>query len=213
MKYDLHIHTKYSKDGVLEPWNIVKIAKKRGLDGIAVTDHNTVRGGIETKKYETKDFKVIVGSEIKTERGEIIGLFLSDEVESRKLAEAIKEIKRQNGVVIVPHPFDSMRSSALHPKPDEAKIFDGIEAFNSRCVLKKYNEMAGIFAKKCNLPLVAGSDAHFSNEIGNAGVITQTESLREDILGKNNLKIFGKKSPLVNHGFTKVLKLWRRKTG
>jgi len=75
MKYDLHIHSKYSNDGVIEPYEIVKMAKKRGLDGIAITDHNMIKGGLETKKYETDDLKVIIGSEVLTEKGEITVFF------------------------------------------------------------------------------------------------------------------------------------------
>ncbi len=93
MKYDLHIHSKYSSDGVLDPERIVRIAMKRGLNGIAITDHNTIKGGLKTKKYENADFTVIVGSEISTERGEIIGLFLEEEVKSTNVQEVITEIK------------------------------------------------------------------------------------------------------------------------
>ena len=97
MKYDLHIHLKYSSDGVLDPEKIVKIAIKRGLNGVAITDHNTIIGGLKAKNYETEDFKVIVGSEISTERGEIIGLFLKEEIKPGNVQEVISEIKEQNG--------------------------------------------------------------------------------------------------------------------
>ena len=97
MKYDLHIHSKYSSDGVLDPEKIVKIAIKRGLNGVAITDHNTIIGGLKAKNYETEDFKVIVGSEISTERGEIIGLFLKEEIKPGNVQEVISEIKEQNG--------------------------------------------------------------------------------------------------------------------
>lgn len=82
MKYDLHVHSKYSVDGYVEPEVIVKTAQKRGLSGVAVTDHNTIKGGLKAKKYETEDLRVIVGSEIETNRGEVIGLFLSEEIKS-----------------------------------------------------------------------------------------------------------------------------------
>ena len=97
MKYNLHIHSKYSSDGVLDPEKIVKIAAKRGLNGVAITDHNTITGGLKAKNYETEDFKVIVGSEISTERGEIIGLFLKEEIKPGNVQEVISEIKEQNG--------------------------------------------------------------------------------------------------------------------
>ena len=77
MKYDLHIHSKYSNDGGLEPEKIVEIAAKRGLRGIAITDHNTIKGGLMATQYETEDLKVIVATEIMTQKSEITGLFLS----------------------------------------------------------------------------------------------------------------------------------------
>ena len=209
MKYDLHIHSKYSSDGILDPEEIVKIAVKRGLKGIAITDHNTIRGGLRAKKYENKDFTVIVGSEISTERGEIIGLFLEEEIESKDVSSVVSEIKEQNGIIILPHPFDELRHSAFHPTEGDVKFIDCIEGFNSRCVYQKYNERSVEFAMKHNLTITAGSDAHFAREIGNAGIITEPEDIRESLI-KNDIKIFGKRSSLVNHVGTKVLKTWRK---
>jgi len=209
MKYDLHIHSKYSSDGVLDPEKIVKIAIESGLNGIAITDHNTIKGGIKAKKYETEDFKVIVGSEIMTERGEITGLFLSEEIKSKDVQDVISEIKDQKGIVIIPHPFDELRHSAFRPTEEDINFIDCIEGFNSRCVLQKYNDRAVEFGTKHNLTIVGGSDAHFLNEIGEGGIITEAEDIREAIM-KNDVKVFGKRSPLVNHAGTKVLKLWRK---
>jgi len=131
MKLDLHIHSKYSSDGVLDPEKIVKIAIKRELNGVAITDHNTIIGGLKAKKYETEDFKVIVGSEISTEKGEIIGLFLKEEIKSKDVQEVVSEIKEQNGIIVIPHPFDALRHSAFHPTDEDAKFIDCIEGFNS----------------------------------------------------------------------------------
>ena len=210
MKYDLHIHTKYSvHDGILKPKDIIKIAIKRGLSGIAVTDHNTIKGGLKAKEYETEDFKVIVGSEIKTERGEIIGIFLEDEIDSSDPQKVVSKIKDQNGIVIIPHPFDDLRKSAYHPTIEDVKYIDGIEVLNSRCVFKKFNDRAVEFAKVHRLRISAGSDAHFANEIGLAGIITETQNIREAII-KNKLKVYGKRSSILNHGVTKVLKLCRK---
>lgn len=80
MKYDFHTHTKYSADGYVEPKILVKVAAKVGLTGIAVTDHNTINGGLEAKKYENNEIEVIVGSEILTDKGEVIGIFLTEEI-------------------------------------------------------------------------------------------------------------------------------------
>jgi predicted metal-dependent phosphoesterase TrpH len=209
MNYDIHIHSKYSSDGILDPEKIVKIAIGRGLNGIAITDHNTIKGGLKAKKYETDDFKVIVGSEISTERGEIIGLFLEEEIKSKDVQEVISEIKEQNGIIIIPHPFDGLRHSAFHPAEEDAKFIDCVEGFNSRCIYQKYNKKAVEFAMKHLLATTAGSDAHFANEIGNAGITSETEDVREALI-KNEVQIFGKRSSLVSHVGTKVLKLWRK---
>ncbi len=209
MKYDLHIHSKYSYDGVLDPKEIVRIAKERGLDGIAITDHNTIRGGQEAKKYETKDFKVIIGAEIMTEKGEVTGLFLSKEVKSRRFQDVIAEIKAQDGIIVVPHPFDRLRHSAFQITSEYTSLVDAIEGFNSRCVFQRDNKKAVEFAAQYNLPVVGGSDAHYANEIGKAGIITDSDNIRKAIM-ENNLTLFGKRSSIINHVRTKIRKLWQK---
>ncbi|HEX3014422.1 MAG TPA: PHP domain-containing protein [Methanobacterium sp.] len=208
MKYDLHSHSKYSSDGILDPQKIIKVAIKKGLNGIAVTDHNTIKGGLEAKEYETDDFKVIIGSEVMTTKGEVIGLFLSEEIKSKNFYEVIDEIKAQNGIVVLPHPFDEWRYASF-PDQEDVKYINNIEIFNSRCVKDKYNDNASKFAKKYRLGVTGGSDAHFANEIGHAGIIVETDDIYEAIL-KNNLQVFGKTSTNLNHVFTKVLKTWRK---
>lgn len=210
MKYDLHVHTSYSKKcGYTNPKNAVKAAIKSGLDGIAITDHDTIKGAIQAKEYSLGFFDVIIGSEITTNRGEIIGLFLSEDIESNKFESVISEIKNQNGLAVVPHPFDALRKSAFHPGTEDVKMLDGIESFNSRCILKKYNDIAENFANKYNLMKTAGSDAHFLHEIGNAGIITENCDII-DAIRKRDLTVFGRKSFLLNHAFTKYLILMRK---
>lgn len=212
MKYDLHVHSKYSRDGYLDPKSIVKIARKRGLSGVAVTDHNTIKGGLETKKYETNDLKIIIGSEIQTERGEVMGLFLGEEIKSNIFQDVIQEIKDQNGLVIFPHPFDEIRGNGIKPMYDDVFFVDCVEVYNSRCLLEKYNRQAYEFAQVNKLKISAGSDAHFANEIGRAGVIVNSEITHTEELLNENPIIFGTKSSIINLGLTKVLKIWR-KTG
>lgn len=211
MKYDLHTHSKYSPDGRMEPETLVKTAIKQGLSGIAVTDHNTIEGGLKAKEFEKEDFEVVVGSEIATNRGEIIGLFLSEEIVSRNFLEVIDEIRKQGGFVVFPHPFDELRGNGVKPGDDDAKLVDYIETFNSRCFRSKYNKRAYEYAKKHYLKTLAGSDAHFTHEIGNAGVITDSNDLY-NAFRWGNFTIFGKGSSILNLGLTKVLKIWR-KTG
>lgn len=210
MKVDLHIHSKYSTgDGVLAPRDIVRIARRRGLNGIAVTDHNTIRGGQEAKQYENAEFKIIVGAEIMTEKGEIIGLFLSQEVMSRNFEEVIAEIKAQGGIVVVPHPFDRLRRSAFRITADYVALVDAIEGFNSRCIFQKYNRKACEFAVQYNLPAVGGSDAHYANEIGLGGIIIHSDDIRSAIT-HSDLTLFGRRSSVLNHVRTKIGKLYRK---
>lgn len=208
MKYDFHTHSKYSADGYVEPKTMVKVALKVGLSGIAITDHNTIKGGLNAKKYENNKIQVIVGSEILTDKGEVIGIFLTEDVKSVIFTEVIEEIRDQNGIVIVPHPFDRIRSTSLHPTNYDAQYIDSVEVFNSRCMRQAYNDMANDYAKENHLNIIAGSDAHFRNEIGNAGVKTESENIKEAVL-KGDVTVFGKKSNIINPVTTKLLKMWR----
>ena len=144
-----------------------------------------------------------------TEQGEITGLFLSREIESRRLQDVIDEIKAQGGIVVVPHPFDGLRHSAFRIAAEHASLVDAIEGFNSRCVFQRYNRKAIDFATRHVLPIVGGSDAHYANEIGLGGIITYSGDIRDAIM-KSDLSLFGKRSPLLNHVRTKLRKLWRK---
>ncbi|ODS40249.1 MAG: hypothetical protein A7315_09170 [Candidatus Altiarchaeales archaeon WOR_SM1_79] len=180
MIFDLHIHSKYSFDSILEPKKIIKVAKKRGLDGVAITDHNTIKGGLEAKKINgDPNFLVIVGSEISTEIGDIIGLFLNEEIKSRNSMEVIKEIKEQGGLVVLPHPY---RGHKLNEELIE-KI-DAIEVFNARSS-KIENEKSAKLAERYGKPAVAGSDAHFSSEIGSGKtIISSKKEVKKDVLNE-----------------------------
>jgi len=167
MKFDLHIHSKYSYDSFLSPERIIKIAKKRGLDGIAVTDHNTIKGGVETMKINKGDnFIVIIGSEIKTEYGDVIGIFLNEEIKSQIFMQVVEDIRDQDGLVILAHPF---RKGITFPT-DLLKYVDLIEGFNARSP-KGLNAMALELARKFNKSMTAGSDAHLGFEVGRGRTI------------------------------------------
>lgn len=166
LKFDFHIHSKYSFDSILSSKGILKRAEKVGLSGIAITDHGTIKGGVKTYKInENPSFTVIIGCEINTEVGDIVGLFLNDEIRSRQSMEVIDEIHMQEGIVVLPHPFKS------HNLNEELiKSVDLIEGINGRTSFEK-NLMAQDLARKYNLPRIAGSDAHFGLEIGNVETI------------------------------------------
>jgi len=208
MKYDFHTHTKYSSDGYMEPKLLVKVAMKRRLSGVAVTDHNTIKGGLNAQKHANNHIDIIIGSEILTDRGEVIGIFLTEEIKKTCFTDVIDEIKAQNGIVILPHPFDRIRSTSFYPDSEDVKFIDSIEIFNSRCVRQSYNDIAKNYAIENNLEIIAGSDAHFKNEIGNAGIETESDNIRESILN-SDFTIFGKRSNILNPITTKLLKIKR----
>jgi predicted metal-dependent phosphoesterase TrpH len=217
LKFDVHNHTKYSPDSNIEPRDIVKYATKNHLDFIAVTDHNNIKGALAAKKYETDTLKIIIGEEVTTSGGgkhnegggEVIGLFLTEQIDKHQSLEAtIDEIRAQNGVVLMPHPFDFARGSAYHPSEEQAKLFDCVEGFNARCYSQKYNIDAVKYANRHKLTSVAGSDAHVKREIGNAWNITECDNVREALLS-NKVQFDGEKTFLANHIFSKGIKKWR----
>ncbi len=175
MIVDLHIHSKYSGDSVIEPATILKIAKKKRLNGVAVTDHLTIKGGVEALKLNTDpNFLVIVGSEIESSNKEdVVGLFLTEEIRSRQTAEIIEEIREQGGVAFWAHPFregKNLLSSALIERVDL------IEGFNSKTSASR-NRLAQTLAGQYGKPLIGASDAHHASEIGNGRTLVHASDL------------------------------------
>ncbi|MFH0868007.1 MAG: PHP domain-containing protein [Candidatus Woesearchaeota archaeon] len=174
MKYDLHNHTHYSPCSNLKPEILLKTAKKRGLNGIAITDHNTIKGALKVKKLNNDgNFEVIVGEEVKTNYGDVIAYYLYKEIKSRELFSVIDEIKAQGALTAIPHPFRiSIRPTLRFRYPLEklkGKI-DAVECFNAR-MFPGDNEKAQKTAKKLKIPGIGGSDAHFKFEICSAYTI------------------------------------------
>lgn len=158
-----HLHTKFSFDSCLSPRKIISYARANRVDVLVVTDHNTLRGAIETSKLVgDRPPYVIIAGEYKTEKGDIIGMFLSKEIQSRESDEVIREIKHQGGLVVLPHPFKghSLDDSLLSQ-------MDLIETFNSRCSVAD-NASATELAQKLGKPTVAGCDAHCAAELNAA---------------------------------------------
>jgi predicted metal-dependent phosphoesterase TrpH len=206
IKIDLHVHSKYSGDSLSEPREIINWAKRAGLSGVAVVDHGTIKGGEAVARLNRdSDFLVITGAEIKTDRGEIIGYFLNDEIKSRSIMDAIDEMKEQDALISIPHPFDTFRFNRLKNPEDVASYVDSVEVYNSRCLLDSSNKKALKFSKKHDLGATAGSDAHHIEEIGSAGIEIKGESVREEMI--KNKGFFGRKNPLLIHAKTSLQKL------
>ncbi len=215
MKIDFHCHSYYSRDGICSPEKLIKKALEKGLDGIALTDHDTTAGWKEAEKAAKKlNALLILGQEIKIKKegktiGEILGYFLKEEInpKGKSVEEVIKEIKKQGGIAIIAHPYYWKKS--FRDLEKYAFLVDGIEVFNSRSQTKRGNKKALNFGQKNNLPMTAGSDAHSCFEVGNAYIEAETknpEELKEAILEKR-IKIFGKQSPIFVQTFASLGKL------
>jgi predicted metal-dependent phosphoesterase TrpH len=168
-KADFHIHSEYSMDCTTRLDQIIRACEKKKINCIALTDHGAIEGAIKLQKIAP--FKVIIGEEILSTRGEIMGLFLNELIPSGlSLEDSIRRIKEQGGLFCAQHPFDRIRPDALKAEVmDEiAGYIDVVEIFNSRNPLKRSSEMAQEFARTHDLPGTAGSDAHADFEIGNA---------------------------------------------
>ena len=193
MIIDLHIHSKYSGDSIIEPMTILKTAKKLRLNGIAVTDHLTIKGGVAARKLNTDpDFLVIVGSEIETSnREDIVGLFLTEDIRSRGAEDVIEEIRAQGGIAFWAHPF---RAGKNLLRADLIKRVDLIEGFNSKTSASR-NELAQQLAHQYAKPLIGASDAHQASEIGNGRTLVHAPDVNtvRDALARGKTEIVDSK--------------------
>jgi len=197
MKYDLHSHTKYSHCSNTEPHLILKAAEKK-LNGIAITDHNTIQGALHVKKLnKDKDFEVIIGEEIKTDKGEILAYYLNTEIKPDKFDIVMDKIKQQGAIASVAHPFAILRLKSKLTLKDYQKI-NAIETLNARAFFKSENIKAKNLSLKLNLAQTAGSDSHHPLEIGRAYTIFENnlekaiKTKTTKVEGTNKYSIFCK---------------------
>jgi predicted metal-dependent phosphoesterase TrpH len=197
---DLHIHSKHSNDSVLSPRAIIRKAKSEGLSAIAVIDHSSVSGARETlREASGDDILVVLGTEIRTNGfGDVVGLFVDKRVASTDIYGAIDEIRDQDGLVVLPHP---LRGHLVVSREIMDRI-DVVEALNGRTTRSK-NIGARQLAFSHGKPMLSGSNAHFSFEIGCVGTIlsgtfSSLEELRKSII-KNDRMLVGRESTQFVH--------------
>jgi predicted metal-dependent phosphoesterase TrpH len=166
---ELHCHTYRSKDSLMLPARLLKTCRRRGIDRVAITDHNTIEGALEAQELAPE--QVIVGEEIMTDRGELLGYFLSEQIPAGlSPQETIKRLRDQGAVISVSHPFDSVRKGSW-AEDDLRQILplvDAIETFNARTWTKGANDRARALADEVGIPGTVGSDAHAYLELGRA---------------------------------------------
>ncbi len=214
LKTDLHVHTNYSFCALLKTDEIESVALKHGLNCVAITDHNTIEGALEVQSC-AKTVKVIVGEEIMSSQGEITGYFLKEKIPPLlSPIETIKEIKKQGGLVSIPHPFDRLRSSRIKREALESILseIDMIEVFNARDILTLVdNSLVERAIQNRAVPIVS-SDAHLKIEVGRAYMIMDDFNTQEEFF--QNLKTAQKvlrKSPFWVHMATKIIRFYKKK--
>jgi predicted metal-dependent phosphoesterase TrpH len=193
MKLDLHCHTRSSYDGLSSLRKIVKVAQKKGLDGIAITDHENTRAWREAEQVAKETGAVIIlGEEIKTKQGDVLALFINKQIDGtgKELREVVKQIHDQGGLAIIPHPFHFYEGFKGKIE-DYLDIIDGMEVFNARRPWGDFNEKALACAKKYNLAMTGGSDAHFAAGIGDGYTeipdAKTIEDVKQGILNKQSM--------------------------
>ncbi len=204
MKVDFHVHTRTSLDSLISHKNLMEKSKRLGIIP-AITDHDSMDGVPLCKEHG----ECIAGEEVKTDKGDLIGLYLNEPIRGgTSFYDALDIIHEQGGLAYLPHMFDSHRAGAGVP---DCPI-DIIEAFNSRCLHADFNEKALEFSKAEDIPMAAGSDSHFLFEFGS----TYTELPGFDIDDPKGLlaaledaKLVCRNAPFYVRGPTGILKAFR----
>lgn len=184
MKFDLHVHSNYSKDSKAALDDILNAAVERGLDGFAICDHDTIEGGLACEKRALeRSLKIIVipGVEVTSSKGHILILGTRKNIEPLlSPEETIQRARELGGVVIVPHPY----KQSSHGIGDFAGLdIDAVEVFNSRCLFNDANRKAENEANRLGIPGVAGSDSHIPEMVGQAYTeIDAAENTLESVL-------------------------------
>jgi len=178
---EFHCHTTFSKDSLTSPQKLVETCRRKGIDRVVVTDHNTIKGALAAQKLDPE--MVIVGEEILTTQGEILAAFVTEEIPPYLTPqETIHRLRNQGAFISVSHPFDRMRNGAWKEE-DLLEILpdvDAIEVFNSRCMVSRFNTGAQKFAEKHDIAGTVGSDAHAAFELGRSLLLLdQFEGLEE----------------------------------
>jgi predicted metal-dependent phosphoesterase TrpH len=188
VKLDLHNHTNHSSDGGQSPAQLLAAAKAKGLDCVAITDHNTVRGGLEGAAMAAANPelpRVIPGIELATQAGEVVGLFMSADIpKDLPVVDAINRIRAQGGLVYLPHPFDMLRRGAIlaEERMRVAQLVDIIEVMNGRALGPHAGTRSTQLAAELRKPAGAGSDAHRASEVGTAWIVVDDLPTRETLV-------------------------------
>lgn len=201
-RYDLQVHTDASPCSNASPEKIVETAVRTNLDGIAITDHDTMKNVERVCELAPPTLDVIGGVEVTTTEGHLLALGVDETPLRSDPLSVIEAIHNLGGLAVLSHPFDTLREHFDTDIDTIAYEVDGIEVVNSRCVRASYNRKARAFAERHNISPTGGSDAHFPMEIGRA--YTETDRQIEEALRKGTTNACGRGRYLSGHAATKI---------
>ena len=170
LKIDFHVHTCYSCDSSITLKEVVVFAKKRGLDGVAVTDHNTLKGAL---KLKTRDLLIVPGIEVSTLDGHLLGINVTTSIPAKLgIEETIQRIHDVGGIAVAPHPTAFYKS----PPSRSVSSYDAVEVMNASSVpFSVLTYFSKRFADGLGLPQTGGSDSHYAPEIGSAYTVVEAD--------------------------------------
>lgn len=201
-RYDLQVHTDASPCSRASPQGIVTAAVDAGLNGVVITDHDTMANVQETQRIAPPTLDVIPGVEVSTKHGDLLAIDVDELPTGSDIPSVIDDIHAHGGFAVPAHPFDTLRANWGTQLPELVDAIDAVETTNSRCVRQAFNTRAAEFAERFRIPATGGSDAHFPFEVGRA--YTRTDRPLREALDRGETTAVGRGRYLSGHVATKL---------
>lgn len=201
-RYDLQVHTDASPCSRAAPSDVVEAALAADLDGIAITNHDTLDGVAQVRSHAPPELTVIAGVEVTTTQGHILALDVDSVPPQSDPQSVIDEVHSLGGLAVLSHPFDRFREYFDADLDRIARSVDAVEGQNSRCLLPRFNRRAREFAAAHGLPVTGGSDAHFPMEVGRS--VTVCEGTVREAIEAEETDTEGRGGYLSGHAATKL---------